>query len=1021
MAKNDNSSRENAIKDLISVPSIGKLTARILVESDYDSLSKLKEAELADLKNIIHIGEKKAEDIFHELKEESYEKEEREEEILDEFRCPECDSLIGVEEESCPECDEDIEIRGGVIVPEHGMIEEPKKKLAEVEERLWDGDEDAETWFIRGAILDSMGADQEALESYNRVIELDPFFDHIWNSKAKASLKVGKNREAAKAYKLAFDIQGLPENIKYQIEKESTTSAQEIKELREKDEKEKKAFEKISEARENLNGLVKKDIDISEITSLLDEAIEKRLEDEPEKALKKAEKVIEKEKMISSVNKNISEVKDRLEDVEYEKVKEKIKKDIDQINELIDKGNYSTAEKLAKNLSYGMEFERKKQEKREFLLEELQNKIEKVEKLMDELSAGMKDLIDIDEEISKAEKALEEDDFEEAFELVTTILDNENKLKNISELMDKIETMSMGLEGIDAHDDFLGELDEKYEEGKELCKSGKYAESQELLQDLLNEVEEKIDQTVKTTEEEISELMEQIDDHLTEAEEKGLDIEDFEQEYQDVKEKFETDQMEEKEMLDTLQNLKKKGDHLLDFRPNITKIEEMIEEYGEYIDKKEYREDLQDISDSFEKGNFEEAVSRSKSLRKELEKEVESVKEESMLEEEAEEKISRARKKLADIRRTEFDIGEVKGMLKKSAEAKKEEDLKESIEYSEKMIETVDDMLEISDLKEEIRDKIDTLEGKDLIDKERYLKELERYLEASDIGEYNLTYKYLNEMADDLQKALEEEKSLPPSEEEEIINSSEYIKDKVKNVKEFKALIEESGVEVQFDKEYLKKAIVKIKDMEYEEAGNILDEGKNALIERLNERLEERLDSLAYEIEKFDNESSQNRAKALMAECKDRWERGDTKKALDHLVELSNFVERLSEKDDLLQRRRYSIHRTIEDIEGFIETEEFERLLEKSSQEDTDKKKIREIIVDIKDLLESKMREAIDDEFEHIEKILDEGPEGEKAILIGDLSRAKKSLRAGELTRAAWYLGEYNRVLSGDESKSETE
>ncbi len=1025
MAKDKESSREEDLENLIQIPSIGRLTARVLLESGYDSISKLKSANIEDLKSIPHIGEKKAEKIIKGAQEEKAE--ESEESITHELKCPTCDNTVGVDMDECPECDNKLEIRGGVILPEHGLVEDPKKTLAEVEEKLWDGNEDAEAWYMRGAIVESMGAHREALKSYDRVIELDPFFNHIWNSKAKASLKVGKNKEASKAYKLAFDIQGLPENIKHRIERESVTSAQEINELEERDETERKAHEKISQAREKLEDIDKSGLDLSSLTTLLDKATENRLEGNNEGALEKALEVIQKSEMISTMNQNISDVKDSLEGIEYDEVKEKVDEDIEKINELAQEENYSTAEKLAKELPYALEFEKKKQEKREFLLGELQDKITKVEDFIEDLSEDVRDIIGVDQTISEAEEALDKNNLKEASSLISNLLENEDELSKISEMIDQIETMSMGLEGIDPQEDeFLGELDEGYEEGKEYCREGNYEKAEKVFSSVLEKLEKRIDETVKTREEEISEIKEGIEEQIAKAREQDLDFEEFKEDFEEIKRELEDGEVEEEEALDRLEKLQERGEYLKEFRSVVSEVQEKIDDYESFIEMEEYREELTKLEASFEEGDFEESIEKTEDLKEKLVKEIESKKEESILEEDVEEKLNRAREKLADLRKVDFDISAVKQMLKRSVQAKKKGELQKSLEMSEKMLETAEDILDLSELREELEGKIEELKEKDLTDEDRCVKEIELYMELTNIGEIELTRNYLDRLGKDLDEALDEEKSYPPSPEkdEEIINEAKHIKEKVKNVKEFKNLIEKSGMEIKFDKEYLKNAIVKIKDMEYKEAGEILTQGKNNLLEQLNEKIEARLESMDSQIKELDDKGSINRAKGMRVESQNRWKLKDYEEALSLLAELSEFIKSISDKDDILEKRLYNLLEIKEDIEGIIDTEEIEDLLEKSREKDLDKDKerrrVKDIFIDIRDILEEELSEILDEDLKNIDEILEKIPDQKKALVVGNIAKAKKSLETDNLERTALHLREYKKILD-EELKSESE
>ncbi|MFP4608939.1 MAG: helix-hairpin-helix domain-containing protein, partial [Candidatus Aenigmatarchaeota archaeon] len=173
MEKDEFSKKKEKIKELMQVPSVGELTARALLSEGFGSLQELREVESEKLESIDHIGEDRAEKIYKELQGDGDEGKK----IIEEFECPNCSNFISVDEDECGECGENVETKGGVVLPDQGILEEPKKKLAEVERDIWDDGDDPRPWFIRGSILESMGAKQRALDAYDKVIELDPLYE----------------------------------------------------------------------------------------------------------------------------------------------------------------------------------------------------------------------------------------------------------------------------------------------------------------------------------------------------------------------------------------------------------------------------------------------------------------------------------------------------------------------------------------------------------------------------------------------------------------------------------------------------------------------------------------------------------------------------------------------------------------------------------------------------------------------------------------------------------------------------
>ena len=63
-------------------------------------------------------------------------------------------------------------------------------------------------WFNKGYALDELGRYDEAIQNYDRVLELDDKYVYAWNGKGSALYNLGKYKEAIHLYDKAIEIDG---------------------------------------------------------------------------------------------------------------------------------------------------------------------------------------------------------------------------------------------------------------------------------------------------------------------------------------------------------------------------------------------------------------------------------------------------------------------------------------------------------------------------------------------------------------------------------------------------------------------------------------------------------------------------------------------------------------------------------------------------------------------------------------------------------------------------------------------
>lgn len=947
MQQDENIPKKKTFKDLTTIPSIGNLTARTLISAGYDSTSKLKKSDVEELASIEKIGERLAKRIIQDIKKGATSDEKKKENTNFEIRCPVCDKFTWVEDDKCRECEEPIEFFSSVILPEKGIIEDPKKTLAQVEEKILDEGGDAESWFIKGSILESMGANRKALESFDKVIELDPLFDYVWNAKAQVSLKIGETEEAAKAYKLAFDARKAPKDIADQFKKAKTSTPKETIELKEKDELHKKLEDKISIARKLIKKLGGKDKDITEMTAELDTITEEKIKGNKKKALQMVDEVI---KECQS--------------------------------------------------SLDMEDER----------EDISNRIQKVNELSKELSEDIKKIIGIKDDISQAEDSLEEEDLEKASDLISSYLENESSLRYISENLDKKEDLKNKIEDMDVKVNFLDYIDKEFEKVKEFCRNEDYQKAEKIFEDLMNKLDESLEYIERVTEK----YLKEIEEIIEKGEKKGFDLEIVKNDFEELKERFKTGDEDKEEITSQFEVLKKKAKNTLLLRTNMSETKDELSEHKKKLDTSKYEERIEKIEDEFKNENFEKAVTLSKELKKDIKTEIKKVEEKERLESKAEENLVEARKKLSRLRETNFDLTDLKRLLKDSNDHRKKGDLKKSVTLTENFIDSAEKLIELSDVIKKIDTKIEELDESDLVDKERINYEVDQYKKLVKIEKYGLANKFLSKTLDELEVALDEKKKIPQPEEKLDKSATQIptqIKEKVRNVKELNNLVENAEIEIKVNREPLKDAIIKIKDLKYIEANKILNDWKESLIDRLNYELGNRLDAILEDLEDFDIPSVQRRGKAILENVEKKWNLKAYKEALEVLIYASNFIQEVQKKKTKKDKQIYLASELIKDTQGLGDTKEIEDIFIKVRENKEDDETFEKSLEELKNTLEERLTDTMNEEVEKLEDTLEQLNRKNVVLAINNLIDLKSSLDEENAEKASWYIREYKETL----------
>jgi len=186
------------LEELVKLPGIGPLRAKILFDAGFTDLRKLKQSSVVELMNIRGIGRKAAGEIKAALREFSLEEirsiELTEEVVGAELQCPLCATIVSAYESSCYEC-------GCIFKPEEGGDgDSDRLALSYYDSKLLRTPDNRDLWYARGATLVKLEEYEHAISSFNRAIEIDPSFQTAWMSKADVYNKLGDSTKAAECY-----------------------------------------------------------------------------------------------------------------------------------------------------------------------------------------------------------------------------------------------------------------------------------------------------------------------------------------------------------------------------------------------------------------------------------------------------------------------------------------------------------------------------------------------------------------------------------------------------------------------------------------------------------------------------------------------------------------------------------------------------------------------------------------------------------------------------------------------------
>ncbi|MCK4757436.1 MAG: zinc ribbon domain-containing protein, partial [Thermoplasmata archaeon] len=197
------------MEDILKLPGVGPLRAKILMEAGYTDLIKLKRASVMELIKIKGIGRKSAGEIKTALRDMKLQdirsKELDLESIEKEGACPLCNTIVSVYESACYEC-------GTTLRDHHAQVvegDQDSMALAYYDTKLKEDPNNKEMWYARGATMIKMEEFDKALSSFDKALEIDPNYQNVWISKAEVFNKMGEPMKAADCYSHVISTTGI--------------------------------------------------------------------------------------------------------------------------------------------------------------------------------------------------------------------------------------------------------------------------------------------------------------------------------------------------------------------------------------------------------------------------------------------------------------------------------------------------------------------------------------------------------------------------------------------------------------------------------------------------------------------------------------------------------------------------------------------------------------------------------------------------------------------------------------------
>ncbi len=248
------------------------------------------------------------------------------------------------------------------------------------------------------------------------------------------------------------------------------------------------------------------------------------------------------------------------------------------------------------------------------------------------------------------------------------------------------------------------------------------------------------------------------------------------------------------EMFETLEEVKKQADAIVQIDLLINSAEESLDDISNQDKRKEFEKPLKQILDRCKEGEYVDAMGDCIKLNEDIES---SLRENKDLEKELVENLEKAKEKLSDLRETKIEIGHIKELIRDAVDLHKKGDFKASFEKVKESLESSESILDVYEKIEEGKSKIQGLKEKG--------NEIGSYIEVLKRGKKKADekdYQYAMQLLDDALLEMERDLKVDIKEAEEKVDDTTL---KVKNIYKKIVAIEKALQFIKKDLEDLNK------------------------------------------------------------------------------------------------------------------------------------------------------------------------------------------------------------------------
>jgi len=459
-----------------------------------------------------------------------------------------------------------------------------------------------------------------------------------------------------------------------------------------------------------------------------------------------------------------------------------------------------------------------------------------------EINMGVPVLKDLLKKIVDAKKS---DDYETGMEALSEIRSSVEKISDINEMMitGKKKVKEVKAAGMD-YKPYLKEL----KACKELVDQGLYGEATNKLDATIDNILEALEKMDETEDEEIKEeldaISKEVKSALSECRKTNLDISNL------------------KELVKSAMTARKNkeysrgieiGEETLELSQKMLEVSSLLDESKEYlrtmrengIDFKQYINSIKDGKKLAEEMELDRAINGIRSTIKEMDKNIEDQMKELETEEriasEIEPKLEEVDRTIEDLQNSKLPIDSIIDLRTEIDNYLDDKEFEVAIDKVEELTIKCGEAVRTRILLEESKSRLKELKegGGDFKELLKSTKEAKRNAEK---GEYGIAIDILTSNIEKLEEALE---SL---EEQEKVS----VKDVEAMVSELRSLLmtaRDNGIKVKDGKKIIEKAIRSTAAKDFEHTISLLNEGKKKIIDKIANKIDEKMVSLELIIE----------------------------------------------------------------------------------------------------------------------------------------------------------------------------